>query len=104
MATATSVTITHAAGYFDLESSDESVAVPGEGVVRVVGGGTAEIVGWAILRAIRACGLPLGVFSLLQGKGEDVGAPLIRRPEIRDTLLSLDAMDNGTVETYEKDT
>ncbi|MDH3215707.1 MAG: hypothetical protein OEN01_05365 [Candidatus Krumholzibacteria bacterium] len=37
------VIVTHQAGYFTLESSNEDVAIPGEGVIHVVGGGTAEI-------------------------------------------------------------
>jgi len=37
------VVVTHQAGYFTLESSNEDVAIPGEGVIQVVGGGTAEI-------------------------------------------------------------
>jgi hypothetical protein len=35
--------VNHAAGYFTFESSNEDVALPGEGVIKVVGGGTAEI-------------------------------------------------------------
>ena len=45
--------------------------------------GTAEIVGWAVIRALRACRLPLGTFALLQGRGEDVGVPLVKHPAIR---------------------
>jgi len=37
------VVVTHQAGYFTLESSNEDVAIPGEGVIHVVGEGTAEI-------------------------------------------------------------
>lgn len=45
--------------------------------------GTAELVGWCIIRALRACRLPLGAFSLLQGRGEDVGVPLVRHSAVQ---------------------
>lgn len=43
--------------------------------------GTSELVASAVLKAIQACGLPGGVFSLLHG-GAEAGAALVRRPEI----------------------
>ena len=45
--------------------------------------GTAELVGWAVLRAIRACRMPLGTFALLQGPGEEIGAALVGHPLLR---------------------
>ena len=45
--------------------------------------GTAEIVTGAILAAIEACGLPPGVFSLVQGGSRAVGQSLVQHPLIR---------------------
>ena len=45
--------------------------------------GTGEIVAQAILAAIRACGLPDGVFSLVQGGRRDVGEALVTHPLIK---------------------
>ncbi|RME70563.1 MAG: aldehyde dehydrogenase (NADP(+)) [Verrucomicrobia bacterium] len=45
--------------------------------------GTSELVGRAIDTAVRRCGLPAGVFSLVHGQGRRVGAALVRHPAIR---------------------
>jgi 2,5-dioxopentanoate dehydrogenase len=45
--------------------------------------GTAEIVGTAVIEAVRDGGLPEGVFSLIYGRGSEVGAQLIRHPAIK---------------------
>ena len=45
--------------------------------------GTGEIVAQAILAALRACGLPDGVFSLVQGGRRDVGEALVTHPLIK---------------------
>ncbi len=45
--------------------------------------GTGEIVAQAIDAAIKACGLPGGVFSLVQGGKRDVGEALVKHPLIR---------------------
>ena len=45
--------------------------------------GTGEIVAEAIQAAIAACGLPAGVFSLIQGGKRDVGTALVQHPLIR---------------------
>lgn len=45
--------------------------------------GTAEIVAEAIHAAITSCGMPAGVFSLLQGGGNTVGQALVSHPQIR---------------------
>ncbi len=45
--------------------------------------GTAELVGLAISEAVRALDLPEGVFSLLFGRGEEIGMQLVRHPEIK---------------------
>ncbi|MBI5381944.1 MAG: aldehyde dehydrogenase (NADP(+)) [Opitutae bacterium] len=42
--------------------------------------GTAELVGGAINRAIAACGLPAGIFSLIHGGGATIGLALVRHP------------------------
>jgi len=44
--------------------------------------GTGEIVAQAVDAAIRACGLHPGVFSLIQGVGNDLGAALVTHPLI----------------------
>ncbi|MEZ4650126.1 MAG: aldehyde dehydrogenase (NADP(+)) [Candidatus Eisenbacteria bacterium] len=72
---------------FSVAGGDTASALAGGNPVVVVAHhahpGTAEIVGWAVIRALRACRLPLGTFALLQGRGEDVGVPLVRHPAIR---------------------
>ncbi|PTX49427.1 NADP-dependent aldehyde dehydrogenase [Gemmobacter caeni] len=45
--------------------------------------GTGEIVAQAIHAAIRRCGMPAGVFSLVQGGRRDVGQALVQHPLIR---------------------
>ena len=42
--------------------------------------GTSELVAQAINRAVAACGLPPGVFSLVQGDGRVIGGPLVQHP------------------------
>ena len=44
--------------------------------------GTSELVGHAINQAVTQCGLPGGVFSLLFGAGNELGATLVRDPDI----------------------
>src|SRR6202453_3977718 len=45
--------------------------------------GASEMVGGAIARAIERCGLPGGLFSLLHGRGAEVGQTLVRHPLLR---------------------
>ena len=45
--------------------------------------GTSELVGRAIQSAVKRCGLPEGVFSLLLGSGSKVGAALVADPRIQ---------------------
>src|SRR5260370_15715034 len=45
--------------------------------------GTAELVGLAICDAVRTVELPEGVFSLLFGRGEEIGMQLVRHPQIK---------------------
>jgi NADP-dependent aldehyde dehydrogenase len=45
--------------------------------------GTSELAGVAIREAVRACGLPEGVFSLLFDAGIDVGSRLVAHPVIK---------------------
>ena len=45
--------------------------------------GTSELVAGAITRALDACGLPNGVFSMLHGPGKVVGMALVRHPATR---------------------
>ncbi len=45
--------------------------------------GTSELVGHAVREAVRECGLPEGVFSLLFGGGKDVGIALMKHPLVK---------------------
>ncbi len=45
--------------------------------------GTSELVAHAIAQAVQKCGLPGGVFSLLLGAGNQIGAELVRAPGIK---------------------
>ncbi|MGY0195077.1 aldehyde dehydrogenase (NADP(+)) [Leptothrix sp. BB-4] len=45
--------------------------------------GTSEHVGRAVRRAVQACGLPEGVFSLLNGSGQAIGQALVAHPVIQ---------------------
>lgn len=45
--------------------------------------GTSEWLGRAILDGIQAAGFPEGTFSMLQGKGHDVGTALVTHPNTR---------------------
>jgi 2,5-dioxopentanoate dehydrogenase len=45
--------------------------------------GTSELVGEAVRQAVRECGLPEGVFSLLFDKGNDVGTVLVQHPLVK---------------------
>ncbi len=45
--------------------------------------GTSELAGRAIQKAVAACGLPAGVFSLLVGIGNEVGGALVKHPAVQ---------------------
>ena len=45
--------------------------------------GTSELVGRAIVKAVEICGLPAGVFSLINGSGNAIGQELVRHPAIK---------------------
>jgi NADP-dependent aldehyde dehydrogenase len=45
--------------------------------------GTSELVGTAIVDAIKECGAPAGVFSLLFDAGHDAGLALVRDPRVK---------------------
>lgn len=45
--------------------------------------GTSEWVGRAVAKAVKDCGLPEGVFSLLYGSGREVGIALVTDPRIK---------------------
>jgi len=45
--------------------------------------GTSELVGRAIQKAVKACQLPEGVFSLLFGAGNEIGQALVADPRIQ---------------------
>jgi 2,5-dioxopentanoate dehydrogenase len=45
--------------------------------------GTSELVGRCIQEAVRECGLPEGVFSLLFGSGSQVGTRLMKHPLVK---------------------
>jgi NADP-dependent aldehyde dehydrogenase len=45
--------------------------------------GTSELVANAISRAAEATGMPSGVFSLIQGRGHEIGLRLVRHPAVK---------------------
>lgn len=45
--------------------------------------GTSELVGRAVVAALRHCGLPAGVFALLAGSGHGIGEALVGHPAIQ---------------------
>jgi len=45
--------------------------------------GTSLLAGEAIAEAVASCGLPEGVFSLIQGPGHDTGTALVANPHIK---------------------
>jgi alpha-ketoglutaric semialdehyde dehydrogenase len=42
--------------------------------------GTSELVAGAVTRAVAACGLPAGVFSLIHGGGASIGIAMVKHP------------------------
>jgi NADP-dependent aldehyde dehydrogenase len=44
---------------------------------------TGELVGSAISTAVASCGLPAGVFALIQGSSNEVGSHLVQHPDIQ---------------------
>lgn len=45
--------------------------------------GTSELVAGAVNRAVEACGLPGGVFTMLHGSGAEIGVALVKHPLAR---------------------
>ncbi len=45
--------------------------------------GTAELVGLAVSEAVKSCGLPEGVFSLIFSKGYEIGQNLVKHPNVK---------------------
>ncbi|MGH9160724.1 MAG: aldehyde dehydrogenase (NADP(+)) [Vicinamibacteraceae bacterium] len=45
--------------------------------------GTSELVASAVTAAVERCGLPAGVFSLLHGRGQVIGGPLVQHAQTR---------------------
>ncbi|MGC1464042.1 MAG: aldehyde dehydrogenase (NADP(+)) [Terracidiphilus sp.] len=45
--------------------------------------GTSEMVGQAIAKSVKECGLPAGVFALIFGSGSVVGSALVEHPSIK---------------------
>lgn len=45
--------------------------------------GTAELVGLAVSEAVKTCGLPEGVFSLIFSKGYEIGQELVINPHVK---------------------
>ena len=63
----------------------DTVSALGAGCPVVVKGhpghpGVCEMLGRAIQNAVKKCGLPSGVFSLLQGAGHELGVALVQHP------------------------
>jgi NADP-dependent aldehyde dehydrogenase len=72
---------------FSVAGGDTASALAGGNPVIVKGHGahpgTSEIVGLAIQESAKECGMPEGVFSLLFGKGTEVGTALVKHPLIK---------------------
>ena len=45
--------------------------------------GTSELVAQTIVRAVQKCALPAGIFALLQGSSQQLGAALVSHPALR---------------------
>lgn len=45
--------------------------------------GTAELVGFAVSEAVKTCGLPEGVFSLIFSKGYEIGQALVKNSHVK---------------------
>lgn len=45
--------------------------------------GTAELTGIAVSEAVKKCGLPEGVFSLIFSKGYEIGQTLVKHPHVK---------------------
>jgi NADP-dependent aldehyde dehydrogenase len=45
--------------------------------------GTGELIGHAVQQAVRECGLPEGVFSVLFGSGSQIGVALMKHPLVK---------------------
>ena len=45
--------------------------------------GTSELVGSAVIDAVKSCDLPEGVFSLIYGSGNEVGTALVKHPLVK---------------------
>ncbi len=45
--------------------------------------GTSELIGKAIQAAVKSCGLPEGVFSMVYGEGNEIGMALVKHPAIK---------------------
>lgn len=45
--------------------------------------GSCELVAQALDNAVKACGLPVGVFSLLMGSGREIGSELVVAPAVK---------------------
>jgi NADP-dependent aldehyde dehydrogenase len=45
--------------------------------------GTAGLVGLAVSEAVKTCGLPEGVFSLIFSKGYEIGQALVKNPHVK---------------------
>ena len=54
---------------------------------------TSELFAHAIARAIKKCDIPAGVFSLLQGLGNELGADLVKHPVIQ--AVGFTGSENG---------
>jgi alpha-ketoglutaric semialdehyde dehydrogenase len=72
---------------FSVAGGDTASALAGGNTVMVKAHaahpGTSELVGRAVQEAVRECGLPEGVFSVLFGSGSQIGTALMKHPLVK---------------------
>jgi 2,5-dioxopentanoate dehydrogenase len=72
---------------FSVSGGDTASALAGGNTVIVKAHaahpGTSELVGHAVREAVRECGLPEGVFSVLFGSGSQIGTALMKHPLVK---------------------
>ena len=72
---------------FSVAGGDTASAIAGGNTVIVKAHhahpGTSELVGLAVIDAVKSCDLPEGVFSLIYGSGNEVGTALVKHPLVK---------------------